>query len=155
MRLNVLTIAGLALTIISAPAFAHHPFDAEYDWKKPVTITGTVTRFDWTNPHSSLAVDAKDANGKVTKWTFELGSPGELTGLGWTRNQFKIGDQVSLEGWQAKNGTPSASLKSVKLASGKELYGGSSFFQTQHESTAPDSAKPRATRGQAVPAPAR
>src|SRR5512145_1859510 len=78
--------AGCALVLTAVPAFAHHAFAAEFDRQKPVTITGSVTKVEWANPHARFYVDAKDETGKVNNWDFELGSPNGLMRRGWTRN---------------------------------------------------------------------
>jgi Family of unknown function (DUF6152) len=77
------------------PAFAHHPFDFEFDWKKPVTLTGTVSKVDWTMSHALVFIDVCDANGTITNWTLELGSLGVLEKhYGWKENLLKTGDKV-------------------------------------------------------------
>src|SRR6476619_6598616 len=91
-------IAFVGLLVATAPAFAHHSFAAEYDSKKPVTITGVVTQIDWMNPHVYFYVDVKDANNKVTSWALEMGAPSMLTRSGWSRTTMHIGDVVTVEG---------------------------------------------------------
>jgi hypothetical protein len=137
-------LSGIAivLTASATPALAHHPFAAEYDWKKPVTITGTVTSFEWQNPHSQLSVKGKDDKGTEAEWTVELGSPGQLSRFGWNSHQFKSGDQVSVDGWLAKNGKKQLSAKSVTIA-GRQLAAASSFFE--EERAAEKSGTPGAT----------
>jgi hypothetical protein len=94
--------AALLLTAMRAPA--HHAFAAEYDENKRVTVSGTVTKFEWTNPHVWLHIEARDESGKVTSWSFEMGSPNGLARRGWTRTALKEGDQVTVEGYCAKDG---------------------------------------------------
>jgi hypothetical protein len=134
---------------------AHHPFAAEYDWKKPVTITGTVTKFDWKNPHSSMAIKGKDETGAEGEWTVELGSPSRLGRLGWRAQQFKAGDHVTVDGWLAKNGKKQVNAKSVTPQGGQELAAGSSLYQASEQnaraSTRTRGAK--ATSGQSTPTP--
>ena len=116
-----LTILGLLLGAL--PALAHHSFAAEYDEKKPVKVTGIVKKVEWTNPHSRMYLDVKDATGKVTTWNFEFGSPNHLFRAGWTRNTVKEGDQITVEGWAAKDGTNLAQTRQVTLADGRKVPG--------------------------------
>jgi hypothetical protein len=124
------SLAGIALFLLAStiPAQAHHPFAAEYDWKKPVTVTGTVTRFDWSNPHATIVVKGTDETGTAAEWTDELAGPGRLTTLGWSARQLKTGDEVAVDGWLAKSGRKQLSAKSVKVPGGREMAAGSSFF---------------------------
>ena len=118
-------VAGLLLTTMRISA--HHAFAAEYDENKRVTVSGTVTRFKWTNPHAWLYVDGKDESGKVTTWSFEMGSPNGLVHRGWKRTEFNEGDQVTVEGYGAKDGSNMANARTVTLPDGRKLFGG---FQT-------------------------
>ena len=127
MKTRLGLIAGVALIALAASAFAHHPFAAEYDWTKPVTISGTVSKLEWTNPHAMLYMEGKDQNGQMKKWTLEMGSPSALTRAGWNRNSVKMGDQITVDAWMSKTKDDRANVKSVKLADGRELSGGSSI----------------------------
>ena len=119
-------VAGLGLLLGAAPAPAHHAFAAEYDVKKPVMLTGTVTKVDWRNPHAWFYVDVKDESGKVTNWGFELPSPNGLMRAGWTRNSMKMGDVITVEGSRSKDGSPNANVKTVVLTgSGQKLFANS------------------------------
>jgi len=100
---------------------AHHSFAAEYDAAKPVTLKGTVTKFEWTNPHARFYVDVKGPDGKVTNWNFELASPNVLGRQGWTRHALNIGDNVTVEGSAAKDGSNMANARSVVLADGRKV----------------------------------
>src|SRR6266478_9991150 len=104
-KLLAVVVAGLGLLLCTVPMLAHHSFAAEYDNAKPVALTGTVTKVEWMNPHARFYVDVKDEKGKVTNWEFELGSPNGLARRGWTRNSMKIGDQVVIDGFSAKDGS--------------------------------------------------
>ena len=117
-------LAGFGL--LTSTAVAHHSFEAEYDAKKPVTVTGIVTRFDWMNPHARFYIDVKDENGNVVNWNLELASPNVLTRQGWTRHALKVGDQVTVQGSLAKDGSKMANAREVVLADGKKVFAGSS-----------------------------
>ena len=123
MKLVVIMTGILA----AVPAMAHHSFAAEFDSDKPVTVAGTVTKVDWINPHARLYVDVKEADGKISHWECELGSPNTLMHKGWTRNSLKPGDEISVSGLRAKDGDKVASAREVKLANGKKIFAGSSY----------------------------
>jgi DNA/RNA endonuclease YhcR with UshA esterase domain len=108
------------------PVLAHHSFAAEYDASKPVKVTGTVTKVEWMNPHARFYVEVKDDSGKVTNWNFELGAIPVLLKQGWRKDSLKPGDQVTVEGSLAKDGSNSANARSVKLPDGRRVFGGSS-----------------------------
>ena len=131
MRTRLAVIfAGLWLLLSAGPALAHHAFAAEYDAKKPIKLTGAVTKLEWLNPHTWFYIDVKDDNGKVTNWGFEMGSPNILLRAGWTRNSMKPGDVVIVEGSQARDGSNNGNVKVVTLAStGQRLFAGSSQGQ--------------------------
>ena len=126
MKLAVFA-AGLGVLLAAGPAFAHHAFAAEYDAAKPVKLTGTVTKVEWTNPHTWFYLDVKDSSGKVTNWGFEMGSPNGLMRQGWTRNSIKPGDEVTVEGSSSKDGSNNVNVKVAILAgTGQRLFGNSS-----------------------------
>ena len=119
-------VAVLSLLTAAVPLLAHHSFAAEYDSNKPITVTGTVTKMEWMNPHARFYVDVKDANGKVTSWNFELGAIPVLLKQGWRKDSLKAGDQVTVEGSMAKDGSKTANARSVKLPDGRRVFAGSS-----------------------------
>ncbi len=86
------------LLIGAVPVFAHHSFSAEFDVKQPVTLKGTVTKVEWTNPHVWIYLDVTDAQGTVQHWQCENGAPNALSRMGWTRHSLNVGDQVTIEG---------------------------------------------------------
>jgi hypothetical protein len=112
--------------VASAPVIAHHSFAAEYDASKPITLKGAVTKVEWTNPHARFYMDVKDDKGTVTNWNLELASPNVLTRQGWTRKSLEIGDQITVEGSLAKDGSKMANARIVTLADGKRIFAGSS-----------------------------
>src|ERR1700733_4016060 len=116
MRAKLAVAAGLGLIVPALPVLAHHSFAAEYDAKQPVTLKGTVTKFEWTNPHARFYIDVKDETGKETNWNLELASPNVLNRQGWTRLSLNIGDQVTVEGSRAKDGGSMANSRTVTLS---------------------------------------
>lgn len=126
---GVLIVLGSALAV--APAMAHHSFAAEYDSKKPVKLTGTITKVDWMNPHVYFFMDVEDDSGKVTQWGFEMGPPNLLQKSGWTRNTMKIGDVVVVDGTLAKDGTNQGNARTVTLASTGQRLGAASSENTK------------------------
>lgn len=123
LRVSVLTLGFFVLVI---PAFAHHSFQAEYDGSKPVTLTGVVTKLEWTNPHARFYIDVKDERGAVISWNLELASPNVLRRLGWTREILKAGDVVTVQGSLARDGSKMANARSIVLADGRKMLAGSS-----------------------------
>jgi hypothetical protein len=129
-------IAGLTLAftvLLAAPAWAHHSFAAQYDSTKPVTLTGKVTKIEWTNPHIYFYIDVTDdKTGKITNWALEMGGPNALQRLGWSRNSMKPDDIVTVEATLARDGSKLANVRTVVLTnSGKKLFAGSSEGNTQ------------------------
>jgi len=125
-RKLISTVAGIAMIAGAAPVMAHHSFAAEFDANKPVQLTGTVTKIEWMNPHAYFYIDVKDASGKVETWGLEMGSPNGLMRQGWTRNSLKVGDEVTVDGSMAKDGSKIANARTVRLAGGTKLFAASS-----------------------------
>src|SRR5215472_6732000 len=129
-RLIASTLAVL-LAVAATPSEAHHSFAAEYDSGKPVTVTGVVTRIEWTNPHAYIYVDVTDKDGKVTNWGFEMGPPHMLQRAGWKKNSLSIGEQVVVDGWIARNRSQYANARKVtRVSTGQVLGAASSGGQT-------------------------
>jgi hypothetical protein len=116
-------LAAVAL-ILTAPLAAHHAFSAEYDAQKPVELHGMITKIQWTNPHSWIFVEVKDASGAVTPWAVEFGAPYNLMQRGLRRTDFPIGVEVTVKGYRAKSGKAMANASSVRLPDGRDFYTG-------------------------------
>jgi hypothetical protein len=115
----------LILLLASLPLIAHHSFGAEYDADKPVTLTGVITKVDWSNPHSYLFLDVKDAKGNVANWKFEGYPPSVLYRTGWKREvTMKAGDSITVSGWRARDGTNWAHAREVTFTNGQKLFFG-------------------------------
>jgi hypothetical protein len=126
-----LILAGCVLAG-AASVMAHHAFDTEFDAKKPVTLTGVVTKVEWTNPHVWFYLNVKnEKTGELENWGFEMGGPNGLQREGWTRNTIKIGEVLTVEGFLARNGSRNVNSKNVLVTStGKKLGAASSQGQT-------------------------
>ena len=116
-------VTTLAVMLCSAGLAAHHSFAAEYDIKKPVTMTGKVTRIEWTNPHVRFFVDVTDATGAVN-WEFQMGAVNGLLRRGWTMSLIKAGDTVTVDGYLARDGSRLANARLVTLSDGRKMSGG-------------------------------
>jgi Family of unknown function (DUF6152) len=127
MKHSVIIASGLVAVATSLTAIAHHSFVAQFDPNKARTINGAVTKLEWTNPHARFFVDVKDAKGKVTNYEVELGSPNKLLRYGWNRKSMKPGDVITVEGFDARDGSALINAKAVKFADGRSISGGSSL----------------------------
>jgi len=134
MRTKVAAFAVAAgLIAATGSVTAHHSFAAEFDANKALTLKGTVTKIEWQNPHTYFYLDVKGADGKIVNWGLEMASPNGLMRQGWTRNTLKIGDSVTVEGSQAKDGTNVGNARVVILdATGQRLFAASSQTDTPH-----------------------
>ena len=121
-----LLAAVVGFLVSAVPVLAHHSFAAEYDANKPVSLTGTVTKLEWMNPHSRFYIDVRDKNGVLTNWNLELASPNALVRNGWTRKSLNVGDEVTVQGSLARDGSKMANARVVTLANGRQVFAGSS-----------------------------
>jgi hypothetical protein len=121
--------AGLVLALAHT-ASAHHSFAAEFDASKAVTLTGSVTKIEWMNPHIWVYLDVKDDRGTLEPWQCEGGPPNTLTRNGWSKDSLKVGDQVTIDGALAKDGSKTCNARTVKLPDGRSVLAGSSGGNT-------------------------
>ena len=122
------TLAAGLTALAALPVLAHHSIDAEFDKTKPITVTGTVTKIDWMNPHIWIYLNVKDKDGKLVAWQFEGGPPNALRRGGWNRDSLKEGDQVTIKGIMSKvNAGLSATTgnaQEVTLPDGRRVLAG-------------------------------
>ena len=121
-RTTVVLLAGLVLAFTGRTISAHHAFAAEFDVNKPVTLRGTVTKVELINPHGWLHVDVAGPDGKMTNWAIETTGPNQLLRRGWRKETVQIGFEVVVQGFQARDGSPTANGTSVTLPNGQKLF---------------------------------
>ena len=121
---SVVVGAAFGMLLAALPVLAHHSFAAEFDVSKPVTLKGKFVRMDWVNPHSQILIDVTDADGKVATWSCEALPPNSLYRQGWRKDSLKPGQEIEIEGFQAKDGTSSMWTRSVKTADGRRMFAG-------------------------------
>jgi len=131
--LSAFIAIGALMAVGIAPLRAHHSFAAEFDANKPVTLKGVVTQIDWSNPHVWFYINVKDEDGKNVRWACEMGAPHQLQGRGWLRETMKIGDVVTVEGSQARDGARRANARTVTTADGKRMGAASSGDPTARQ----------------------
>ena len=125
MSTRLAIVVCIVLVVLSGRALAHHSFAAEFDANKPVTLTGTITKVEWTNPHTWFFIDVKNADGSVSNWGFEMPGPAQLLRAGLKRDSMKVGDVVTVDARRARDGSTNANAQTVTMAStGQRLFGG-------------------------------
>ena len=122
MKVRMISLVACASLVVATPVHAHHSFSGEYDSTKPVTLTGKVTKVEWTNPHARFYIDVKGDDGKTTNWNLELASPNVLKRQGWASSSLKEGDVVTVEGSLARSGAKMANARVVTLADGSRVF---------------------------------
>ncbi len=115
---------AIALSLAALPVLAHHSFAAEFDVAKPITLKGKFVKMDWINPHSWIHVDVTGPDGKTVTWSCEALPPNSLFRQGWRKDTLKAGDDVVVEGFQAKDGTATIWTRSVTTPDGRRLFAG-------------------------------
>jgi uncharacterized protein DUF6152 len=115
----------VVIWFLTIPVLAHHSFGAEYDVKNPITLTGVITRIEWTNPHSHFYLDVKDEKGNVVNWKFEGYNPSVLYRNGWKKDvTMKPGDTITVSGWRARDGGNWAHSRDITLPNGTKMFFG-------------------------------
>jgi len=125
MATRISVVGSMLAIVLVAPAAAHHSFGAEYDVNKPITLTGVLTKVEWTNPHTHIYVDVKAADGKLVSWQLEGYPPTALHRLGWRRDvTMKVGDTITVSGWRARDGGSWGHSREITLPGGeKRMFG--------------------------------
>lgn len=123
-KLQALSLGTVAVLLVASSSFAHHAWAV--DTSRSITVKGTVTGIDWSNPHVQIFLEAKDDNGKVVKWTAGGPSPSRMAGTGWDKNSVKAGDVITAIGQRATDAPNLMKMQKAVLSSGRELiaYGG-------------------------------
>ena len=119
-------LAMVALASNATAPLAHHSFAAEFDFQKPVTLKGTVVQWEMINPHGWITIDVKGDDGRTARWMVETSNPNGLMRLGWTKRSLKPGDEITIDGYLAKDGSNTANAARVTLADGRKVFAGSS-----------------------------
>lgn len=126
MTIKAAVLAATLAVLATGTVAAHHSFSAEFDPDRPVKLTGKVTEVKFSNPHAWIYVDVTGDDGKVVNWALEMGGANGLIRRGWRREDLPAGTVLVVEGWQARNATPTANISTVTFEDGRTLFAGSS-----------------------------
>jgi len=122
MKRLAIAVVSIALVSAAVPVAAHHSFAAEFDQKKPITLKGKLTKMEWVNPHGWIYIDVSGPDGKVTNWAVEAGAANALLRNGLRPDDFPVGSELVVEGFVAKNGSPTASGQKVTFSDGRNFF---------------------------------
>ncbi len=117
--------AAVGMIVTAVPALAHHAFGSEFDAKQPITLRGSLTKMEWSNPHGWIYIDVKGSDGTVVNWAVEFGPPNALMRRGLRKSDFAFGTEIVVDGYRAKGGSPTMNGKTVKFAAGRDFFVGS------------------------------
>jgi len=132
MRTNLIALAaGVAALLSTVPLLAHHSFTAEFDQNKTITLRGTLTKVEFTNPHGWLYLNVKDASGKIQNWAIETGTPMQLIRRGGDKKSLAVGTEIVVDGWLARDGSRTVNGRTIKFGDGREIMAGTSNAAAQ------------------------
>lgn len=142
MRRHLLVgLAAVSLALAAAPLYAHHAFSSEFDADKPLNLAGTVSKVEWVNPHAWIHIEVKKSDGQVEEWMIEGGTPNTLMRRGVSRDTLKIGTEVRISGYQAKDGSNRANGRDITYPDGRKLFLGSTGTGAPYEQEGKDADK--------------